>query len=227
MGGVGEQAEHYGDGMSVIVPVIAPDGDKSTVVFADPPVVSDQSVTFQVGPTAVLEGTDSGNGNLLIAQSVDVPRAGAIQSLSFNTRNATGQAYLAVYDTSGPNGNPGKKLGATAVFTPVAGWNTKPLTGPGQVTVLPGKIWIAYEASSSNLEIPANWGTSRMYVTQRLSAFGVPPATFAPTPSDSGLTEWSLYATLLSVGPPPPPDIMPPSSPTNLVGVPAATSVVL
>ena len=111
-----------------------------------------QSVT--IGQTAVLSSGDSGNGNLLVAQSATLAQAATIQSLSFYVTAASGNLILGIYDATGPNGGPGALKASTASFTPVTGWNTANVVTP--VSLAAGSYWLAYLPSSNALEFREN-----------------------------------------------------------------------
>lgn len=157
----------------------------------------------------MLPGANSGDGGLLVAQKVSLTQPARLQSLSFYVTATSGQLRLALYDASGPTGQPGQKIAETVAFTPVVGWNTQPATSP---VLAAGSYWIAYAPSSSALAFRSAWGVGNycyMPVT-----FGTLPQTFSAAPA-CGLAEWSMYATLApSSTPPPPPPPPPPATGT-------------
>ena len=106
-----------------------------------------QSVNF--GQTSVLSAPDSGNANLLVAQSATLPEAATVQSLSFYVTSASGSLILGLYDATGPNGGPGALKATTASFTPVTGWNTANVVTP--VSLPAGSYWLAYLPSNNAL----------------------------------------------------------------------------
>lgn len=149
------------------------------------------STAITMGETDVFGATDSGNGNLLVVQDATLSEDAYLLSLSFHVLNAAGDLRLGLYDASGPSGGPGKLLAQTATFTPVAGWNTQPVSSPVQVPA--GNYWLAYFPSSSSLSFATNFSIGR-YKASSL-AFGPMPGTF-PSTHYQGTTHWSLYATL-------------------------------
>ncbi|MEK7138619.1 MAG: hypothetical protein AAB799_00365, partial [Patescibacteria group bacterium] len=62
--------------------------------------VSAQTIT--IGETTILPADDSGNGNLLLAQSTTLSQTATIQSLSFYVTTAAGNLRLGIYDATGP-----------------------------------------------------------------------------------------------------------------------------
>ena len=93
-------------------------------------VGSAQAQSVTIGQTSVLSSGDSGNGNLLLAQSATLAQAATVQSLSFYVTAASGSLILGVYDATGPNGGPGALKAQTNSFTPVTGWNTAHVITP-------------------------------------------------------------------------------------------------
>jgi hypothetical protein len=159
------------------------------------------SQTFNIGETTITPTADSGNANLLIAQPVVLPAGGGtIQSLSFYVTTAAGQLYLGIYDATGPSGKPGALKATTAVFTPIVGWNTVPVTVP--VSLSAGTYWLAYTPSSSTLAFRKQTASPNPNVNYGRT-FAALPATFSTTPSTS-TTHFSFYATFSSTPPPPP-----------------------
>jgi glucose/arabinose dehydrogenase/PKD repeat protein/chitodextrinase len=143
-----------------------------------------------MGETNVLPGTDSGNGNLLIAQSTGLAQPGTLQSLSFYVRTAAGNLRLGIYDATGASGGPGALKAQTNSFAPVAGWNTQPVVTP--VSLPAGTYWLVYLPSSNSLTFAEGGGGQYRYAA---FAFGAMPAAY-PAVAVSGTTHWSLYATL-------------------------------
>jgi hypothetical protein len=154
-----------------------------------PPPSSGSTIT--IGETTVFGDTDGGNGNLLLVQDATLSQTATIQSLSFHIINAAGNLRLGVYDASGPGGGPGQLKAQTDSFAPVAGWNTQPVITP--ISLPAGNYWLAYFPSSSSLSFATNFGIGQ-YKYASL-AFGPMPSTF-PAINGSGVTHWSLYATL-------------------------------
>jgi hypothetical protein len=148
------------------------------------------ALTITMGETAILGSSDSGDKNRLTAQKTTLAQAAVLQSLSFYVTTAGGQLRLAVYDATGPGGGPGVKRAETAAFTPVTGWNTRPVTAT--VSLPAGSYWLAYLPSSSSLTFRRqSSGSARTYGY----TFGTMPATFSTSASSSG-SHWSFYATL-------------------------------
>src|SRR5271165_3715920 len=85
--------------------------------------------TITIGETKVLTVADSGNGNLLCAQSCSLAQAATLRSLSFYVRVARGNLVLGLYKDNGSGTAPGALLAQTASFTPVKGWNTVAVSG--------------------------------------------------------------------------------------------------
>jgi hypothetical protein len=152
-----------------------------------------QNQTVQIGETQVLGSTDSGNGNMLLAQDATLGQAATIQSLSFYVTAPSGSLRLGIYDATGPGGGPGTLKAQTGAFTPVVGWNTSNVTTPVALPV--GTYWLAYLPSSSTLNFAANFSAGSYKLAN--VAFGPMPATF-PAVSQQGATHWSFYGTLTS-----------------------------
>ena len=151
-----------------------------------------------IGEPDELAERDSGNANLVIAQSASLNQNAILRSLSFYVTRASGKLRLGLYDSSGPKGGPGKKLAETDAITPKVGWNTAMVTATNLVA---GSYWLAYAPSSNNLVFVKASGNSNSKVSSQ--TFGVMPSTFSKTPSTSG-SHWSLYATLDVTGQPSP-----------------------
>jgi hypothetical protein len=185
--------------MSITIPIVAsPSGAQSTVTLPDPVVSGGTPTTFNFGVSTVLPGTDNGNGNSLLGQKETLTVAATLNSLSFNVIAPAGQLYLGVYDATGPNGGPGSLKATTAVFTPVAGWNTKPVVTS---VVLPaGDYWLSYHPSSGTLSFPVGYDGGTICGVSR--TFGLLPATF-PTVGSFSAAHWSMYATVTSSSAPP------------------------
>src|SRR5690242_12425354 len=71
-----------------------------------------------MGESSVLSGDDSGNGNLLLAQSSLLTQPGTVESLSFYVGTPAGSLVLAIYDQDDTSGGPGQLLASTRPFTP-------------------------------------------------------------------------------------------------------------
>jgi len=141
-----------------------------------------------------LGGTDSGNGNLILAQQTTLAQSATLQSMSFYVNAAAGKLRLGVYDATGPSGGPGAKVAETGEITPVAGWNTSATTTHPALAA--GTYWLAYWSNNSSLSYPvANTGSHKFYTLTYSSASM--PATYSTTPT-SGTAHWSLYASLSS-----------------------------
>jgi hypothetical protein len=117
---------------------------------------------------------------------------GSLQSLSFHVVTAAGKLRLGLYDSTGPNGGPGKKLAETGEITPVVGWNTASALS---AVVASGTYWLAYLPSDNGLAFNVDRsgaGTQRMYSV----AYGPLPAVFSTTPTSSA-SQWSFYGTFI------------------------------
>lgn len=148
---------------------------------------------FTIGQPTIFTAADSGNGNLLLAQTTPVPQAGTLTSLSFYVTTPAGQMYLAAYADAA--GKPGALLATTAVFTPVVGWNTQPVVAPANLDAA-STVWLAYLPSSNALAfVKATVGGGSAVISR---TFGAPPAAFG-APASSTPSQWSLYATLTPV----------------------------
>jgi hypothetical protein len=148
--------------------------------------------TITIGETAVLTAADSGNGNLLVAQSAALAQTATIDSLSFYVTKAAGSLRMGIYDSTGPGGGPGKLKAQTNSFTPVTGWNTASVVTP--VSLPAGTYWLAYLPSSNTLAFRKenNTGVCAYYSFK----YAAMPATFSTSPNSCTPTNWSFYATL-------------------------------
>jgi chitodextrinase len=163
-----------------------------------------KAANITMGETNVLSIGDSGNAGVLLAQRATLSQTATIQSLSFYVSNAAGKLRLGVYDASGPSGGPGIKIAETSEITPIAGWNTAPVSSP--VTLAAATYWLAYAPSSGSLGFRrSGTGSFRMYSR----TYGPLPSTFS-TSASSGVDHWSFYATLTTG------ETQPPSAPTGL-----------
>lgn len=184
--------------MSITIPVVAsPSGAKSTVTLSDP-VVNATSQTFNVGETTILTTADTGNGNQVDAMPITLTIPATLVSVSVYVATAAGQLYLGLYDATGPGGGPGNLKATTAVFTAVAGWNTKPVTT--QVALPAGNYHVAFAPSSSSLVTRKDPGGLNRWLNR--TAFGPLPATLS-TMSGSSPNKIGMYATFSGVFPPP------------------------
>jgi hypothetical protein len=143
-----------------------------------------------IGETSVLSMPDSGNANLLLAQSVSLRQTATIESLSFYVGSPAGNLRLGIYDASGSSGTPGNKIAETAELTPVTGWNTANVSSP--VSLAAGSYWLAYLPSSNDLQFRRSGSGTYVYCNLN---YGPMPNTFC-TPLVSGKDHWSFYATL-------------------------------
>jgi hypothetical protein len=160
-----------------------------------------------MGETMQLPNNDNANGNLLLAQDAQLAAPGTLESLSFFVTNAAGNLVLGVYDASGTGGGPGKLMASTNAFRPTTGWNTQSVITP--VNLAPGKYWLAYLPSDNALAFlkETTTGTAFFYVLP----FGTLPATFKLAGASQTVVHWSLYASLIQIGPTPIPTPTPPT----------------
>jgi len=138
----------------------------------------------------VLTGADSGNANILSAQSATLAKAATIQSLSFYVTAASGQLALGIYDASGLNGGPGA-LKAAAYLTPTTGWNTAKVAAP--VLLPAGAYWLAFVPSTNALSFrkTSAAGNCKYYGFK----YNALPSKFSTSPASCTPTTWSFYAT--------------------------------
>ena len=152
------------------------------------------SATYAItmGELNILSTDDSGNANLLIAQSATLTAQATTVSISFYITTAAGNLRLGIYDATGPSGGPGTKVAETVEFTPNTGWNTQNVITPQQLAA--GTYWIAYLPNNNGLHfVKAVDGTSSgKYYS---FTYGTLPTTFSVSPS-STTSHWSLYTTL-------------------------------
>jgi hypothetical protein len=170
--------------------------DMSVVLSNYGKVYSGNTSTFTIGETNILGTDDSGNGNLLLAQSAVLPQSATIKSMSFYVTNPAGKLRLSIYDSSGPNGGPGAKIAETSEITPISGWNTANVVF--QVSLSAGNYWLAYLPSDNNLGFKSTQDStsSGRYYSY---AYGALPGTFSSSPISNGY-HWSFYATFTSSG---------------------------
>src|SRR6202007_1337367 len=155
---------------------------------------------IEIGENAVLSSGDSGNGNLLAAQSATLTQAATVESLSFYVTAASGSLILGIYDATGPNGGPGALKASTNSFTARTGWNTATVVTP--VLLPAGNYWLAYLPSSNALSfVKTNaYGNCAYYGYN----FGSLPSTFSASPASCTPSTWSFYATLTPASGDPP-----------------------
>lgn len=144
----------------------------------------------KIGVTTVGAGVDSGNAGLILAQAVALTTPAQLRSLSFFTGNASGNLKLALYDATGSNGGPGKKLAETAGAVAISGWNTQNVVAP--VNLAAGNYWMAYEASSNSLTFRNGGGGQFALASQAYGTMPAPFPAFGSLSSDS----WSFYMTV-------------------------------
>ena len=163
---------------------------KPTPTATPKPTATPTQPSFTIGDTALLPLIDSGNGNLMVAQSATLSKTGTVRSMSFYVSQAAGSLRLGLYDASGPGGGPGTKKAETNAITPVVGWNTVNIVTP--VALPAGTYWLAYLPSSSSLRFLLDIRSGHMAYYSY--PYGVMPATFSKSPA-SGISQWSFYAT--------------------------------
>jgi hypothetical protein len=159
-------------------------------------IVLGSAKAVTIGQTSVGPYTDSGNGNLLLAQSAQLAQAASIQSLSFYVTAASGNLILGIYDATGPGGGPGALKASTSSFAAVKGWNTAKVLAP--VSLPAGAYWLTYLPSSGNLSFgitypPSNSLRNCVYYGYN---FGSLPSKFSTSPTNCTPANWLLYATL-------------------------------
>jgi hypothetical protein len=157
------------------------------------PTATPTATPIQIGLTSIAPLGDNGNANLLIAQQATLGQNATIQSLSFYITTAAGNLRLGIYDNTGPGGGPGALKAFTAEFTPITGWNTRPVTTPVLLTA--GTYWLAYLPQSSTLafQIDRSGAGSAVWYSY---AYGPLPATFATSGLSGDTVQWSFYGTL-------------------------------
>ncbi len=138
---------------------------------ATPPVPG----SFTIGETNILGIDDFGNGNILIAQQVNLSQTATIQSLSFYITSAVGRLRLGIYDHVA--GVPGTLKAQTAEFSPTIGWNTQNVLTPTQLTA--GTYWLAYLPESNDLHFRVAFSGPASYYNY---PFGAMPDTFSSSP---------------------------------------------
>ncbi len=156
------------------------------------PALPQGQTTVNIGETVILAGSDSGNGNLLVAQYATLSQPATLRSLAFYVTAPSGSLRLGVYDATGPSGGPGAKLAETNAFVATSGWNTANVIKP--VSLSSGTYWLAYLPQNNALAFVKNDVSvqpSRYYVFN----FAAMPTVFLTTPSQTS-SHWSLYATL-------------------------------
>ena len=104
---------------------------------------------------------------------------------------------LGIYDATGTGGGPKNLLATTAAFTPVVGWNTKPVTV--QKSLSAGTYWLAYSPNDNNLAFVKQMTGKATWYT--LTTFGTLPNPYATAGANAGgdTVHWSFYATLVTV----------------------------
>jgi hypothetical protein len=155
-------------------------------------VIVGAAAPIQMGETTILNGDDSNNANILIAQSATLAKAGTLKSLSLHVTDNHGLVRLGVYDATGPNGGPGAKKAETNEFEAQLGWNTVAVVAP--VALAAGTYWLAYLPNDNQLHTrKADDGTGM--IAYYNFTYGPLPATFSTTPTTEK-NHFSFYATL-------------------------------
>lgn len=146
---------------------------------------------FDVGETTALE-TSTPASDLFASKITLGSHASLLKSLALDVDLplASEKLRLGIYDSTGPNGNPGKLLATTDSFDNTAGWNKKPLTT--FVSLPAGDYWIAFLASSSSVKVKQTT-TSGNFIKSAKS-WGELPATFPNAIPSTG--HFSAYATV-------------------------------
>jgi hypothetical protein len=120
--------------------------------------------------------------------------------MSIYIKNPLNYINLAIYDSSGPDGGPGKYLTHTGPFwVQTAGWKTVSVTS---VDLPAGNYWLAWIPSGSRISTVFGSDSGSYY--SHMTQYGSFPTTF-PSGSTVGTGRWSLYATLTSAFPTPTP----------------------
>src|SRR6267142_3395386 len=170
----------------------------STPIPPDP-IPPEPTTTF--GVTTVYPTTDGGNLGLICAQKATLNADATLQSLAFYIVTANGNLRLGLYDATGANGNPGKKLAETASVKTVKGWNTLPVLSP--VALKAGTYWLAYEVDANATQYAVDRSSGALVVAD--STYGTLPATF---PASSGeRANWSFYGNVDTTPPVPTPGV--------------------
>lgn len=188
---------------------------------------SNAQTTITLGETRKLGYSDSGNGNLLLADGpYNLSQTAVVNTLYFWVDNAAGRLELGIFD-SGPNNNckDGKLKVQTNPFnTRANSWNAATPVSPA--TLAPGNYCLAYLPTNNNLSFRKGISTGINNVYFALP-FGSMPATFAANPSGGDGFHWSLYATLTPGTPIPVISFYPPnpSIPANAPGGTVITQI--
>jgi hypothetical protein len=198
-------------------PVVAGTPFAGTITAVAPPPPPPPPTTINVGVTTIQTNSDSGNGNLLVAQPIALTQVATIQSLSFYVKTIGGALRLGLYSGTKPT----TLVAQTASFTPIAGWNTQPVVTPVSCPI--GPYFLAYLPASSTLGfVNSNVGGTSYF---KPFTFGAMPSTFPALPSTTA-SNWSFYGTFSTAPPSPPPPPPPPGVPIGIglssvsVGVP-------
>ena len=147
-----------------------------------------------IGETAVLDGTDPNNGDVLVTNHVILDQAATLQGLSIQVKsvgNPAGFLTMAVFGSTRSGTGPGDLIAVTASIPANAGWNTAPVTSP--VRLPPGNYWLAVNFSLDTI-VPAY--TSASGTNDWVDwTYGPMPAAY-PSDPFSATGHFSLYATL-------------------------------
>ncbi len=171
--------------------------------------------TITMGETNVLPFPDSGDAGAVWAQSATLIQGATLARISFFVRVAGGNATFGVYDSSGPNGGPGKLLAQTpSTSVSATGW--MPLGILPNVFCSPGMYWLAFEPSSNTMGF---WyDTSVGQIVAYNKAYGPLDSTFSLSPGTFP-GHWSFYATLqVNPSPTPTPAPSPTATPSPTPG---------
>ncbi|MFC1722449.1 LamG-like jellyroll fold domain-containing protein, partial [Patescibacteria group bacterium] len=145
--------------------------------------------TADYGETSITATADSGNGDLVVSQKVEITQPGTVESLTFYVTTAAGDLYLGLYDDN--NDFPGNLVATTSSFTPGTGWNTEATATNPEIE--PGTYWLVYHPSSSSLAFRRDATTGTTYWYSK--SYGALDSTFQST-GLTNTTQWSFYTTI-------------------------------
>lgn len=143
---------------------------------------------YEIGELGILPGDDSGNGNLVIAQSVNVIAPAVLSTISFYVTNSSGSLRLGLYDSDCKTGLPGILLAQAELGAVGIGWNT--ITVTSAVSLTPGTYWLAYSPSSNGLAFKVDRVSGRgLYFTNQ---YGPMPQIWPAAGVNAITSKWSI-----------------------------------
>ena len=158
-------------------------------------------MSYTLGYSSIGGSSGTAGFQTIFGTAITVSSASVLNNLNVYLTSPGGNTYIAIYDASGPGGNPGNLIAQSNSMTVVSGWNTYTFGSPPSVPA--GNYWIVYILSvdfTNQAYFLTSGGSGAWYSNPQKT---VTYAAFTPTfPSLGGSTwttvtgdNWSLYGT--------------------------------